>query len=178
MEEITPYRTRPSTRGVPPIPKLLPFLRLVFVILSGFSVANIGVRAMGQYALPPYNPFTTFADIFPGQPGSAIEAHDFSCIDHDYYGNSAEEHCFFQPETGTFSSVDVLIYQGAIIKTTFLLRENGLTVGDLAVLLETNELQTYPNQVAWVLLGRFVIAQTIAHSGGLSPFSPYGVSLL
>jgi hypothetical protein len=97
VEEITPYRTRPSTRGTSPIPKLPPFLRLVFLILSGFSIANIGVMAMGQYALPPSNPFTAFADIFPGQLRNAIEAHDFSCIDQDYYSHTPEEHCFFQP---------------------------------------------------------------------------------
>ena len=172
MEQITHSRTRQGASSPYPIPKLPRFVVLVLIVLTGFTVANIGMRAMGQYTVRPPNPFSAFADVFPGEPASAIEAHDFSCVDNNYYGSSAEAHCFFQPAASAFSSVDVLIYQDTILKTTFLVGENLLQVGDLAVLLETNELQTYPNQVAFVLLGRFVIAQTIAHDGGLSPFLP------
>jgi hypothetical protein len=47
-----------------------------------------------------------------------------------------------------------------------------MTVGDLAVLLETNELLTFPNQSAFVLSENVVIAKTPARPGQASPYLP------
>jgi hypothetical protein len=164
----------PLHRASSPIPRLPRFLRLVLIVVSGFTVANVGVRAMGRVtASLPSNPFAAFADIFPGNPGSAIEAYAFACLDNNsYYGNAAEQQCYFYPADSDFSTIDVLIYQGTIIRTTFLPRESEMTVGDLAVLLETNELTDFSNLSAFVLSENVVISRTATRPGQGSPYLP------
>jgi hypothetical protein len=171
VEQITSYRTRPPGRVLYPIPKLPPYLRLAFIILSGFSVANIGVRAMGQYTLPP-NPFFVFADIFPGQLGTATEGYEFSCV-RDYYNPTPlEERCGYNLPTGMFSSINVIITQGVIVQTTFVLRDDTFRVGDLMAILEATELRDYGGGVAFLLYWHFIIANTAAHDGQPSLFLP------
>jgi hypothetical protein len=172
VEQIIPSQVHPAPRTSLPILRLPHYLWAVMIVMTGFAIANFGMIMMGQHAPQPSDPFAEYEVIFPGNPVSAMERYPFSCLEHSYYQNPQEARCEFEPPDGMFSGISVLIYREVIIQVTFVVRKNLLRLGDLAAILETNEIQTFPNQVAFVLLGKFVIAQTIAHEGRLSPFLP------
>jgi hypothetical protein len=168
MQQITSDQIRPPRIGLHPIPKLPVFLRLVLIILSGFTIANLAVRTMGQYTtLRPPNPFSEFADVFPGQPATAAEARAFSC--QDKYNYSATGHdltilyCEVTPAESIFSSVQIIISQNVIRQCIFVTRDNTLKVGDLAIFLETPAIYSNYQVTYFSLPSGFIIAGTARH---------------
>ena len=150
-------------------------LRWVFILLTGFTAANVGVRSLALTASVPSNPFVAYADIFPGQPASAIEARRFSCPSvYDDYQPPTGLYCTLTPVDDVFSNVTVVIFGGTIHQMTFIMRENRLTVGDLELIFETRAVHKFPH-VAYFALprqGSFAITDTIDYARRLSVFLP------
>jgi len=58
--------------------KVPPFLRLICILLTGFAVVTIEVRALALTTTALPNPFLAYSDILPGQSTSAIATRAFS----------------------------------------------------------------------------------------------------
>ncbi len=142
--------------------KPLPYLRFVFVLLTGFALTNMGIMVFAQSiqsALPPSNPFLEYVDIFPGQPINMVEARAFSCRDtNNYY--ASEVNCMFTPASGIFDSIETVIWERVIRKTTFTLRGNTMKIGDLALLFDAINFHAYPRKVFFFWSKLFVIVST------------------
>lgn len=178
MEQIIHKRTYPELE-MPHAPRIMlsPLLVIVFVLLVGFAVVNMGVRALAQYGTPPANPFPDYADVLPGQPATALETRAFSCqLNYDYYydrtetADPIEESCVFIPSASFFSSVEVIISEGIIHQTTFILRANTLQVGDLEKLLEMPMLHNLYHTAYFFLPEDFVIVKTAGYVRHFSLF--------
>ena len=162
----------PEKRALLPI---IPFhVWIVLMMVIGFAVINIGVRGLARYPSLPVNPFAEYADIFPGQPKSAVEARGFICEASVYnFGNTAfEEYCGWKPESDVFSSLHVVLYQQIIQQVSFTLRDKGLRVGDIAIGLETSNMKVYPGFVYFMLPSSIVTVRTTAKAGRFSPYIP------
>jgi hypothetical protein len=180
VEQIIHKRTYPELEmPQPPRMRLSPLLVIMFVLLVGFTVVNMGVRALAQFAVPPANPFPDYADVLPGQPVTALETRAFSCWnDYNYYHSHpenydlTEESCILTPPDGVFSSIQVMRLQGVIRQTTFILRDNTLQVGDLEKLLDMPTLHSFYRTAYFFLPEDFVIAQTAGYIEHFSLFLP------
>jgi hypothetical protein len=150
---------------------------IVLVVLCawlGIVIVSMTVVAIGRSAPIPPNPFASFADVFPGQPRSAITAWDFSCVINSYaaFDGVPNEYCTFNPATGTFSQVRIAIYKNVIQSIVFVLRENTLTVGDLMLLWGRVTVRGI-NRAAYFYWHRSGIAATaVNHSGQFSLLLP------
>ena len=154
--------------------KSLP-LRLAFILLTGFTVAILGAHTFALNGPRLSNPFAVYADIFPGQPASAIETRAFSCpSDHNYYQAPSGLYCSFTPENGAFSYIGVVILGNIIQQITFIMRENRLTVGDLELIFETRAVHKFAHTVYFALprQGNFAITRTSGYEGRFSVFLP------
>jgi hypothetical protein len=153
-----------------PIPRLRlsPFLLIVVITLVGFAVVTISASLVAQYRPTPHNPFPAYADVFPGQPASAVEARAFSCQNYA----PAETSCIFTPAAGAFLSVQAVMSEDKIHDLTFVLRDNTLQVGDLEMFLKMPTLHTLYRAAYFYLPGSFVRVRTAAYSGQFSLFLP------
>src|SRR4051794_3527952 len=117
--------------------KLPPFLALICILLTGFAVVTLGVRALALTAIALPNPFLGYADILPGQSTSAIATRAFSCSsDLNNYSDPSKLYCFLTPTDGVFSNISVFISGGIIRNISFVMREHNLKIGDLEPFLE------------------------------------------
>jgi hypothetical protein len=178
LEQIIRERTFPELKSHLLGLKLSPLLRIAFIMLLGFALVTMSVRALAQYSLSLPNPFPAYADIFPGQAASMAEARGFSCQrSYDYY-DATEDHvptleaCIFAPPEGIFSSVQVIISDGIIRESIFLIRNNTLQVGDVERFLEMPVLHTLHRTAYFFLPGSFVIVQTVGYARQFSLFLP------
>jgi hypothetical protein len=174
VEQITqemafPVSEKGASRLIIPL-----YLWIVPFMVVGFAIVNIGVSGLAHKPFLPVNPFAEYVDVFPGQPKSAIEARGFSCQEPVYnYGNaSLEEYCDWNPESGVFSSVAVMIYQQVVHQISFTLRDNRLRVGDMATWLEKSDVKVYRDTVYFTLPDSLVIAKTRANARHFSLFRP------
>jgi hypothetical protein len=144
---------------------------IVFVMLIGFGAAIIGVTALAQSTPAPPNPFLAYADVFPGQPASAIEARPFSCQqDYDHVSHPEQTNCKFTPATGVFSSVQAIISEGIVYQLTLTMRDTTLQVGDLEVLLKMPTRYTRDSTAYFFLPGSIVTARTADNTRQFSLF--------
>jgi len=151
--------------------KQLHYLRLVFVLLAGFTLTNLGVIVFAQSTRPTQpspNPFLEYADMFPGNPLSLTHTKAFSCSGSNNYYIASEVTCRFSPDSSMFSEVAVIISNGAISQTTFTLHNNTLKVGDLAFLFASPNFQAYPRKVFFFWSNLFVIVSTTANGNHAS----------
>ena len=149
----SPINTAPFRRS--------PYLRLIVMAVAGFALGNIGAAALAQATVPPANPFLEYADLFPGQSVSAVNARSFSCHSTNNYYES-EETCASTVASGVVASIDIVISEGLIGQTTFTLRDNTFKVGDLILLFGESALQTYPHRAYFSWQGFFLIVSTTA----------------
>ena len=169
MQHITQTRSLPQWESRFPSFRLRPYLLVVFVLVTGLTVINIGARALAEYTMPPSNPFSSFADIFPGQPRNALETRGFSCSIVPY-SDIPNEYCYFYPTTGAFSKVSVLVSKDVIRITSFILSENALNMGDL-MLLWGKPLSDESSSWVHFLSHKIVVtAFVVDHTRQLSPF--------
>jgi hypothetical protein len=150
---------------------LAPYLFVLSMIGIGFSVFVIGTAAFAQKTSQA-DSFAAFADIFPGQPESAIDGHEFLCFSdgHNFYRSPFDGHCILHPESGTFSSIEVTNSQGTIHQITFLFHDRTFQLGDLALFLGSREFRPNPHTAFFSWRGNLGLASTV---GGLfSLFSP------
>ena len=162
MKQI-PSPIYPQSINVAPSFKFLPYLRLALILLSGLALTNLGMRAFAQstqFSAPPPNPFLEYADIFPGQPISAVEARTFSCWSNHNYYDSLERACSSELTSGVFATVDMLTSDDTIREITFTLRENIFNVGNLVLLFGNPNFRAYPHKVFFFWNNLFVIVST------------------
>lgn len=148
-------------------------LRIALVLLISFAVMNIAILLLSRQPITLTNPFSSFEDVMPGNLQSeAIEAHGFSCVEptHNYYEQVREEHCLLYPPTGTFSSVEIVSRGALINQTSFIIREETLTIGDLTTFLKTRSKHAYPGAVYFFLPSALVSARTSMNAKRFSLF--------
>ena len=179
MEHIVRESIYPPAASPIPRLRLSPFLLIVVMMLAGFAVVSISAKVVAQYTPAPQNPFPAYADIFPGQAMSALEARGFSCqYFYDFYHRPTEDSppteasCFFTPAAGIFLSVKANISAGTLCTLIFTLRDNTLQVGDLEMLLKMPKLHMMHGSAYFTLPGSFVIARTANYAGEFSLFLP------
>jgi hypothetical protein len=103
-------------------------LALFAAISTVILVARIGII---KSALSD-DPFLAYADVFPGQPGSAAVVRDFVCFQTGLPSpTDVSKECMYQPQTGPFSQLTVAVWDGLIVRLDFSVRENAMTMGDL-----------------------------------------------
>ena len=179
MEHIVRERIYPQAPSQIPRLRLSPLLLIVFSVVVGFAVVTISVRAVAQYTPSPPDPFPDYADIFPGQPASAIETRTFSCeaiynYNHDLTKDTEpmQELCTFIPAEGVFSSVEASLSGGIIYQLTFIMRDNTLQVGDLAQLLGMPPIHRFKRTAYFLLPTSLVRADPIGQRKRFSLFLP------
>jgi hypothetical protein len=182
VDDIVRERSYPELEPLhPPRLRLSPLLLMVSVLLIGFAVVNMGMRALAQYIAPPANPFPAYADIFPGQPANAILSREFSCWGNNFYEYSytvayglTQESCIFifTPAEGIFSHVEAVISGDTIQTLTFILRDNTLQVGDLMRFLDVPIIHRLYHTVYFLLPTSVVRAETIDYGERFSLFLP------
>ena len=168
MERIRLYTLRQSERNTSLFhPKSVLFT--VCILLIGFTLVGLGVEALGQTAPPRPNPFAAFADIFPGEPQSAVDARAFICTRglYDYLPN---QHCSLDTAAGAFTQVGVVVADGVIDEISFRLRDDTLQVGDLMLLWGIPEVVAQRHAVYLYWHERHVIALVRDYSGEFSLF--------
>jgi hypothetical protein len=138
------------------------------LLLIGFAIVSLGVWVLGRSVAPSPNPFAAYADIFPGQPASAVEARKFLCSS-GLYNYLQNEHCTINPTTGAFSQVGVVLSDEIIIEISFRLRGDTFRVGDLMLLWGAPMVYEYSRSVYlhWRSQGVFALVR------GYSEFSLY-----
>jgi hypothetical protein len=172
VDQITRERTYTELESHTPQLRLSPVLLIVVIVLVGFAVVMLGVRSVAQYTPAPLNPFPVYADVFPGQPMSAVDTTVFSCDkDYDYYQSAAIK-CNFSPVEGMFSSIELIVHQDSIHQITFILRDNTLQVGDLMRFLQVPIIHRLYHTAYFFLPTSFVRAETLAFGEPFSLFLP------
>lgn len=173
MENATPKRRVPYVERLT-LALLLPRFVIIghMALMGSFGVVIASVMGVRRYASTPVNPFAVYADVMPGQPSHAIDAHDFTCWlrDHTYY-DQAEMHCRLQPETGAFSRVEAVYSKDLIQRLSFDIRDDALTMGDLAVLLDLSDIRVH-GQVFFTWRGNIGVAQIVKPYEHFSLYRP------
>jgi hypothetical protein len=129
------WRTKPRILWNHPLSTIVPTLFVIPLTAAvTFTILIIGARFVGASLPIPPDPFAAYADVFPGQPRSAVTAFGFSCPE-SYFNPDAVplpvETCVFWPTTGPFSQVVVSLSQDVIHHLKFVMRGNTLRLGDL-----------------------------------------------
>jgi hypothetical protein len=121
-------------------------LRVTMVtMISGFGLIILSVLGSMRDAELPHNPFTAYADVFPGQPIQALNAHGFVCSspDYSYRHDPAETHCVLRPEQGAFSYIEAAYSKDVIQLLHFGIRGSAINVGELVVMLELTDIRPH-----------------------------------
>ena len=117
--------------------------------LISLTIVNVWTGVLTQPSEPASNPFATFVDIFPGQPRSAVDTREFSC-----YGNplttAVDENCTMELADGVVKEIQIGILFNVIDTTTFVIRDNGLRLGDFEVFLGTPEVHRFGSMVQFL----------------------------
>ena len=125
----------PQTISVPKSLRLPLYLRIIFIVLTDNVILVIVWLALVRSPVLPQNPFTSFDAIFLGQPWRMALARDFLCLDIVITSSAGvSQECLYQPETGPFSQMRVIVLDGIIAQLSFVTREDAVRVGDLAQL--------------------------------------------
>jgi hypothetical protein len=123
-----PHLSAPSARIV-----------ITLLLVGSFSTAIVVVSALAQRYGEAYlaDPFVAFADYFPGQlvDMRLFEAQGFSCSPVGVpVPVDIGERCVLDLQTGRFTQISVTIWDGIVKQLDFKVRDNSLTVGNLALL--------------------------------------------
>lgn len=150
-------------------------LWVTFLLVIGFAVVCVGLVALMRLTSQPL--FTAYADVFPGQPKIAAEAHGFTCR-ANIYPNGTEENCTLRLETGIFSDVGIISAEGIIRYTNFIVRDGALRLGDLEAFLGRPGVQQYGSMTHFIWPRARATGMTNAFTGQFSHFLPlWSVSL-
>jgi len=150
------------------------YLRFVLILLSGFALANICATILAKStapALAPDNPFLEYANLFPGQPISAMEGGGFTCWNSHTTNGSFVPACRVTPPSGAFSNIDLFISAGNIRQITFILRDDRLKAGDLVLLFGKPSFRRYTHNVFFFWSNLFVHVST-TDRGNPAPMRP------
>ncbi len=152
-------------------PSSLRLMSVVFAMTVALGAATVGAMALAHAREPQVNPFAAFANVFPAQSGSAVEAHGFSCDQGRFnnYDDQFEMTCVLEPVTGVFARVVVLISGDAIQRVTFLMRKS-IRVGDLEMHFKTRSYHGTEQTIFFSWQGSFGSASMVADREGFSLF--------
>ncbi|HLU10635.1 MAG TPA: hypothetical protein VK003_13280 [Oceanobacillus sp.] len=147
----------------------LPRLLTVTALMSfGLFVAALALVFVSRSVDTPVNPFAVYADILPGQLWSNMEAHGFECDSYNA-GNTYIETCSLRPTSGIFSRVSVEPDGDTIGALMFSIRQNTLTLGDVALAFGIR-LVGQPSRNSW--MGGDYSASVWMDMGQFSYFQP------
>jgi hypothetical protein len=173
VEQIIRERNFPVLETYRPRLKLSPLLLITFIMLLGFTLLTMSVQALAQSSLHPPNPFTSYTDVFPGQPAAAVVIRGFSCEDYyNDYRDPEQAHCTISLSRGAFSTVQLIVSVGIIRQITFTLRDNTLQMGDLQLLLDMPAIRTRYQGAHFSLPDAYVRAKTTGFVRRFSLFLP------
>ncbi|MEO8395000.1 MAG: hypothetical protein ABI700_18535, partial [Chloroflexota bacterium] len=106
---------------------LLTFISLLAAVVAVTTLT----KQFGQ--VPLSDPFTIYADIFPGQPANIdrLEARGFRC-GLDSLPSEADLllRCEQSVQTDTLSRIELSIWDGVVVRLTFRLPDDVFTAGD------------------------------------------------
>jgi hypothetical protein len=83
--------------------------------------------------IPVSNPFSEYANIFPGHSEEQVMAQGFNCNKY-YFPWDESNLCSLMPKQGPFQEISVITMDSTVYSVTFSMRKNAITVGDLAFL--------------------------------------------
>ena len=169
MKPITHNTSWSQWKSRTPVFKLSSYLIGVFVLVTGFTVINMGARALAQQNLPPSNPFASYADVFPGQPTTNLAERGFSCA-LDYHNQY--EYCQLYPATGAFSQLSVAVSKDQISIISFTMRDSVLKAGDLIVLWGTPDVRGRSHTLHFFSNNRSITAFPVEPISQYSLFLP------
>lgn len=139
---------------------LAPYRLLGLILLGGLVFTALSVMTLWRVTQSPTNPFSTYADILPGQPKQMADAHGFDCQKKTDYYLSEYATCTLIPKSRTFSQIEVLTADNKIVQSTFSVSENGLKYGDLMMTMSPDKLQIHPYEVFFFWQTLFVTVKT------------------
>jgi hypothetical protein len=144
---------------------------MVVMLLTSFSAVSLGVMTLAQQASVSVDPFAAYIDILPGQLRSAMETWKFSCVYGAVYSPGVEI-CRLDPADPIFSRIGVVITNGRVWQTTFMLHDDVLELGDLMLRLGTPSIHIDPRATFFSWQEDSVTAALFVSSGQFSVFSP------
>jgi hypothetical protein len=125
----------------------LPVAAVIAVVVVGWTIAL-------RHSLQPSSPFSDYAEILPGRPGSGLSTLRFSCTP-DYSDYTHVQYCTRAPATGPFYLVAVTVPDGVVSRVNFAVRPGALTIGDLVLLWGRPSIRLYRKSAVfgWPRLG-------------------------
>lgn len=103
----------------------------IALVVMGLVSLSITVATAIAGNQPPFDPFTAYADILPGQPLENVLAHGFHCQPDGppLYDQS----CLLTPETGAFSEIQLHITNstGRVSRVVFMSSQSTFALGHL-----------------------------------------------
>lgn len=172
--EVTTQRTTAgASQRLLPVFRLPLYLHVTLVILAVTAVVLMGWVVLVRQPVQPENPVAPYAEIFPGQPRSALM--NLSCP--SFLGTSPTEswvrdYCALTPQKSAFWQVSVVIKDSIVQRTDFAVRKDNLTLGDLVFLWGRPEVRVRQKLAVfeWEKLGIIGIGWT--ESRQVSYFTP------
>jgi hypothetical protein len=144
----------------PIVPIRLPaYLYLALALLAVTAVVVMGWVVLVRQDVQLSNPFSNYAEIFPGQGRNALISLDFSCNAYPYYSLDSTwkdyEYCTGTLEKGTFWLISATLKNGRVQRTDFVVRKGALTLGDLMFLWGRPQVRLYRKSAhfEWPSLG-------------------------
>lgn len=174
MEHIVPRRSYPTSKRHVPSLKSSHFLFVVFTMAVGFTVIIVGTSEVAHYIVPPPNPFLAYAEIFPGNPESALAGKGFTCLDKakSYYYAYTEIQCVVSPADGDFVMIEVAVYSGIIHEISFLMRDSSLMLGDVVRLFNVSDFKSNAHGIVFSWEGSTGTAWSCPDIKGITLFCP------
>jgi hypothetical protein len=155
--------------------KQLLYLRLMLMVVTGFTVVNVGATVLGGYleSRPLFNPFAAWVDALLGQPRSVIDARSFACPMSAYNPSAhrAEEHCYLKLTGSDIAEIDVFVSHGFVRQIYFKMPDNALKVKDLLVLWGTPAAQAKDEAGRFDWPSSGIAASTFPYMGRFSPLA-------
>jgi hypothetical protein len=182
MEQIAVGTKRPHLvrriihfKTVQPIIAGTTLLLMVTLVIAVLVVSTLAKRLGDR---PLSDPFTAFADVFPGQSPDTrvLIAQGFSC-NVDLLPSPADisERCTQTLPSGMFSAINLTIWDGVVKWLDLKVRDNNLDVGNLSLQWGSPEIRIEGNWVnlrwpkqhvtglGWSSNRRFTYFQAVSH---------------
>lgn len=150
---------------------LKPYFSLALLLLTGFTVASVGVGALERNTETHSNPFEVYLDIFPGQPMSAVVERGFSCFFvPSYYKHPAQNICTMRPPAGIFSGIGITGSVQSVWEIRFILSEKTLRLGDVLVMFGLPQYHSYA-QTTFVFWRDYYVSAPTSGGANVNPVS-------
>jgi hypothetical protein len=150
-------------------------IRMTFLLFVSLStvilVVNVLAKHLNAHDLP--DPFIAFANVMPGQSMDTLklEAQGFSCHDNTLPSPAdISQDCMRAVPTGSFSHINLTIWDGVIQWLDLKVREHDLNVGDLSLRWGSPEVRIEGNWVHLSWPNRHVTGLGWSHNGQFTYF--------